>query len=145
MLWMTLALASPAPEGSPFADVPFFHHGSLKATKRVEAEYPSVDDEARRVRHRCMVWVKIGPDGRPQQVTILPEFPGEGCTAPFQAAAKAAVEQWKWKPKKIGKEKSVVHTTITETFLAQQMEPLVDTSKQGSPPPEPVKQPKRPQ
>lgn len=144
MLWMTLAMAGPPPEGSPF-EVPFFHHGSLKANKRVDPVYPDVEDADRRVRHRCMVWVEIGTDGRPQQVKIQPAFAGEGCTAPYQAAAIAAVEQWKWKPKKIGKEKSVVQTTITRVFLSQPMEPRVDTSREGSPMPEPVKQPKRPQ
>ncbi|MEZ4320627.1 MAG: energy transducer TonB [Myxococcota bacterium] len=146
MIWALLfgALAAEAPEGSPFADVPFFHHSSLKPTKRVEPTFPSVPPAEAAQRHRCIVWVKIGADGRPAQVTIVDGFAGDGCTAPFQQAATAAVSEWKWKPTKVGKEKATVHTQIAEVFAPQQSAPVIDVSLEARPPPEPVKQPKRP-
>ena len=142
MLWALIigAFAAEAPEGSPFASLPYFHHSALAPTKRVEAEFPAVPPEEAAQRHRCMVWVKIGADGRPADARILEGFAGEGCSAPFQSAATAAVQQWKWKPMKVDKQKADVHTQIAVVFSAQQSAPLIDVSREGSPPPEPVKE-----
>ncbi|MCB9670106.1 MAG: energy transducer TonB [Alphaproteobacteria bacterium] len=142
----TLALvasAAPAPEGSPYVDVPFLHHSGLTLRKRVEPVYPEVDEADRRVRHRCVVWVRVGPEGTPEDARVLPDFPGDGCSAPFQAAAQASVASWSWKPEKIGKDKATVQTQIAVVFDAQPMPPVVDVSLAGSPPPEPVPQPKK--
>lgn len=143
MIWIAAALASV--DGSPWPEVPYFHHSSLSVRKNPDALYPQVEPEDRRVRHRCMVWVRIGTDGRVAEAKVLPEYAGAGCSQPYQGAAQQAVAQWRWKPHKIDKDKAVVQTQVPVLFLAQATDPVVDVSKTGSPPPEPVKQPKRPQ
>lgn len=147
MLWALIintALAATAPEGTPFPEVPYLHHSMIRAKAKAEAAYPEgVTESEKYIRHRCMVWVKIDTSGAPATLTILDEYPGEACTAPFRAAAKAAVAQRTWKPAKIDKQKAEVHTQIAVVFRAQQAPPLVDVSLEGSPPPAPVPQPKR--
>jgi hypothetical protein len=147
---LVFALATPAlaatPEGSPFPDTPYLHHSGLKVKKKVEPTYPDSATEAdRRMRHRCIVWTRVGPKGEVEQATVVPEFPGADCTAPFQQAAAASVREWRFKGQKVEGEKASVHTQIAVVFLAEPSDPLVDVSLEGSPPPEPVPQPRRPQ
>ncbi len=134
------------PEGSPFPDTPYLHHSSIAVKKKAEPSYPEgVTEEDRSTRHRCIVWVQVGPKGEVAAARVVPEFAGAGCSAPYQQAAQASLTGWKFKPTKVDGEKSTVHTQIAVVFTARQSAPVVDVSLEGSPPPEPVPQPKRPQ